>query len=402
MKKLDIDCLATIQFKVSWKSSEAKHTECYLGRKVNLWRDIFPPGMKEALMGHTPGNEVTLSYQPGQAVPQRSPRDIVNTGTGKFSGREFLGRRIIPARGRFYPGGMLGGPRFFSEDIRPVRIASLNEKDITADCAHPLADRELTFSAVIENLAAKDCETGGNLAHWPEVILGSGPGMQARINDQPTDFSTSGFDRADKSPDPQFYEKPRLINHIDGQAMSFLSSEYKRLITPGMEVLDLMSSAITHLPRNQNLRVSGLGLNAQEMAANPGLDSYLVHDLNAEPGLPYADSSFDAVLCSLSMEYLTRPYEVVKEIARVLRPGGIIAAGVSNRWFPPKVTRLWQELHEFERMGFILDTMLSTGILTNLETVSIRNWWRPEDDPHTDKTWISDPVYVVSGAKKQL
>ena len=402
MKKLDIDCLATIQFKVSWKSREAKHTERYLGRKVNLWRDIFPPGMKEALMGQTPGSEVTLSYQPGQAVPARSPRDKVNTKTDKFSGRQFLGRRIIPARGRFYPGGMLGGPHFFSEDFRPVRVAALDEKNITADLAHPLADKELNFSAMVENLAAKDCETGGNLNHWPEVILGSGPGMQARINDQPTDFSSSGFDRADQGPDPRFYQAPRFINHIDAQAMEFLSSQYANLITPGMEVLDLMSSVNTHLPGDLDVRVSGLGLNAEEMAANPGLDSYLVHDLNAEPQLPYADSSFDAVLCSLSMEYLTRPYEVVKEIARVLRPGGTIAFGVSSRWFPPKVTRLWQELHEFERMGFILDTMLKTDTFSNLETASIRNWWRPEHDPHTDRTWISDPVYVVSGAKKQL
>jgi hypothetical protein len=69
----------------------------------------------------------------------------------------------------------------------------------------------------------------------------------------------------------------------------------------------------------------------------------------------------------------------------------------SDRWFPAKVTRLWLELHEFERLGFALDLLLQAGRFTGLETLSVRNWWRPEDDPHIRQTWVSDPVYMAVG-----
>ncbi len=400
MKKLDVDCLATIEFQVSWNSNEADHTERFLGRKVNLWRDILPQGMKESLMGLSRGSQVKLSFEPGQVVPASSDRDIITTKSSNFTRRQFLGRSLTPRLGRFYPRGMLGGVHFFANDIRPCRITFINEKTITADCSHPLAGKKLSISARLDDFAPKDCEVGGRLTHWPEEILGSGPGMQARINHVSTDFSSGSFDRIDQSPDHRFYQSPRFTNHIDQQAQEFLRSEYSRLVQPGMDILDLMSSASSHLPIDLDIRVEGLGLNDEEMAANPRLDTRLVHDLNKTPELPYGDCSFDAVLCSLSVEYLTNPYQIVREVARILRPGGILAVGFSSRWFPAKVTRLWQEMHEFERVGFVLDLMLKTDMFSDLETTSIRNWWRPEDDPHIDQTLISDPVYVVSATRK--
>jgi SAM-dependent methyltransferase len=400
MKKLDIDCLATIEFEVSWNSYEATHIELYLGRNVNLWRDIFPQGMKEALLGQSRGSRITLAYNPGQSVPARSDRDTITTRLSNFTRRQFLGEPVTPRLGRFYPRGMLGGVHFFVNDIRPCRITGINEKTLTADCSHPLAEKKLNISAKLEDFASKHCETGGRLTHWVDEILGTGPGMQARTDGLSTDFSSGSFQRIDEKPDHKFYHSPRFTSHIDEQANKFLAFEYSRLIKPGMEVLDLMSSVTSHLPDDLDIRVAGLGLNMEEMAANNRLDSRLVHDLNKKPELPWGDSSFDAVLCSLSVEYLTNPYQIVREALRTLRPGGILAVSFSNRWFPLKVTRLWQEMHEFERVGFVLDLMLKTGSFTALATKSVRNWWRPEHDPHINQTWISDPVYVVSAAKK--
>lgn len=399
MKKLDINCLATIKFEVSWENNDITHKEFYLGRKVNLWRDIFPPGMKEKLLGLPAGEEVYLSYEPGQAVPAREKDHTITTNPRHFIHKKFLDQPIIPRTGRYYPRSLLGGIYFFPQDMRPCRITSISPEAIEADCAHPLADQKINFKAKVINFAKNNCETGGRLNHWAEEILDTGPGMQARYEQEQTDFAFSGFERADDSSDSIFYETPRLIDHIDQQAEDHLKKSYVSLIKPGMKILDLMSSSNSHLSEDRDLDVAGLGMNMEEMQSNPLLNAHITHDLNLDPQLPFADSSFDAVICSLSVEYLTNPYKVIKEASRVLRPGGMMIAGFSNRWFPPKVTKLWQEMHEFERIGFVLDLLIKTDSFVNLSTTSIRNWWRPEDDPHINQTWISDPVYIVSGQK---
>ncbi len=65
-----------------------------------------------------------------------------------------------------------------------------------------------------------------------------------------------------------------------------------------------------------------LGMNGYELAANPLADERVVHDLNASSELPFEDHPFDAALCAVSVDYLTRPVEVFREVARVTRPGG--------------------------------------------------------------------------------
>jgi SAM-dependent methyltransferase len=59
--------------------------------------------------------------------------------------------------------------------------------------------------------------------------------------------------------------------------------------------------------------------------SNPHLD--YVHDLN-EPLDIFADRSFDTVILSDVLEHLTRPAQVLSEIARVLRPGGYLIMNV--------------------------------------------------------------------------
>jgi SAM-dependent methyltransferase len=161
-----------------------------------------------------------------------------------------------------------------------------------------------------------------------------------------------------------------------------------------------MSSIQSHFPENYELAVTGLGLNKAEMKKNPLLNSRLVHDLNETGHLPFRNNMFDIVVCSLSIEYLTRPQEIITEISRVLVPGGRLLISFSNRWFPQKVTQLWLEIHDFERMGLVLDYLLENGSFSELYTFSARNWPRPENDRHVDKIVTSDPVFVVVGTKK--
>lgn len=76
-----------------------------------------------------------------------------------------------------------------------------------------------------------------------------------------------------------------------------------------------MSSWVSHLPAEVVFeRVVGHGLNAQELAKNPRLDYFFVKDLNQDQELEFQDGSFDAVLCTVSVQYLQQPEKVRIEV----------------------------------------------------------------------------------------
>lgn len=153
------------------------------------------------------------------------------------------------------------------------------------------------------------------------------------------------FAKADPSPDALFYREPRLVTHIDDAAIAAVTALYRALVPPGGVVLDLMGSWVSHLPPEiAYAEVIGHGMNKQELAANPRLSRCFVQDLNRDPSLPLAAASVDAVLVCASIQYLQQPVAVLREVARVLRPGGVVALTFSNRCFPTKAVAIWQAL----------------------------------------------------------
>lgn len=155
------------------------------------------------------------------------------------------------------------------------------------------------------------------------------------------------FRRLDETPDPAFYATPRFVTHIDDGAIAAVTQLYREHLPAGGAVLDLMSSWVSHLPPDiPYRRVIGLGMNPDELAANPRLDGWVVHDLNAEPRLPFADGEFDAAVCCVSIDYLVQPVAVLRDLARVLRPGAALVITFSNRRFPTKVIALWEALDD--------------------------------------------------------
>jgi SAM-dependent methyltransferase len=195
-------------------------------------------------------------------------------------------------------------------------------------------------------------------------------------------FPHGFFDRADPSPDPRFYDSPRLVHHIDERAVDGVGALYEELGVDG-DVLDLMSSWVSHLgtpPRSLTV----LGLNEVELAANPMATSRVVQDLNADPRLPFADASFDAVLNCVSVDYLVRPVEVLAEVARVLRPGGLSVCTFSNRCFPTKAVRGWLSVPEQARPGIVADYHRLAGGFA--EPVAVQR---------LAATWRHDPLWAV-------
>ena len=158
---------------------------------------------------------------------------------------------------------------------------------------------------------------------------------------EPTpDRSLELYQRIDDSDDSNFYSIERKVVHLEQGAIEALRKRYSELLPSGARVLDLMSSWRSHLPGGLG-EVIGLGMNAAEMEDNPQLGSFVIHDLNKDPTLPFAEGAFDAVVCAVSVQYLTRPLEVFTECRRVLRPGGVCVVSFSNRCFLIKAVRVW-------------------------------------------------------------
>lgn len=393
--------LASLEFSLYWRSADAEHRERLYATKANFWRDIFPGDLRKRLEGLDEGRSARVDLPAGRDLPAASqPLDLPRRA---FSGMVLAGRRLPPKYGRFYPRGRVSGlPGVFDVgDLRPLSVTALADGRLCADLSHPLSGRDLSLEATVVAVRPKPGDTGGGLHCWLEEAAGDGPGMQAALPAGPTDFGGEGaLARGDESPDSLFYAEPRLVDHLDSEALAVLQAMYAARLKPGMRVLDLMAAQDSHLPAGLGLHVAGLGMNPAELAANPLLAERLVQDLNGSPALPFADGGFDAVLVSLSVEYLSRPLEVLNEAARVLAPGGRLLVSFSNRYFPTKAVRVWTELHDFERMGYVLGLLRATGKFADLGTESMRNRPRPAEDKYARAIRWSDPVYLVEARRK--
>ena len=164
----------------------------------------------------------------------------------------------------------------------------------------------------------------------------------------------AAYAREDEAQDAEFYAYPRKVVHIDDGAIAALGRLYAEVLPTGGRLLDLMSSWRSHLPDSLGAGdVVGVGLNAEEMAENPHLTSYVVHDLNREPQLPFGDEEFDGAMCAVSIQYLTHPLLVVREVCRVLRPGAPFVVSFSNRCFPTKAVAVWLDSSDQQHLTLV-------------------------------------------------
>ena len=198
------------------------------------------------------------------------------------------------------------------------------------------------------------------------------------------------FARMDESADEEFYLEPRLVTHIDDRAIEAVTQLYRGTLPPGGAVLDLMSSWISHLPPEMTFRkVVGLGMNEQELRANPRLHSYNLHNLNDHPALPYADGEFDAACICVSVDYLVKPVEVIRDIGRVVTPGGPLVITFSNRCFPTKAVAIWHRLTGAGQQQLVESYLAEAGTWDNVRSLTPV----PED-------FRGDPLYAVLGNRR--
>lgn len=206
-------------------------------------------------------------------------------------------------------------------------------------------------------------------------------------------FPPGFFDRDDPSPDSRFYGAARLVTHIDDGAITAVGGLYAELGIDGSaggprRVLDLMSSWISHF-RTPPTTLAVLGMNPAELAANGAATERVVQDLNTDPRLPFDDGSFDAVTCCVSIDYLVHPVEVLREAARVLTPGGVVAITFSNRCFPTKAIRGWLATDDAGRCAIVAEYLRRAGGLTE-----------PEISLRTPQGRRGDPLYAVVARRR--
>ena len=199
-------------------------------------------------------------------------------------------------------------------------------------------------------------------------------------------FPRHWFTRLEEAADEVFYQIPRKVVHLDVDAIAALRDFYDEHLEDEWDVLDLMSSWRSHLPKLKPLQVTGLGMNAEELYDNPRLDDFVVHDLNASPALPFEDNSFDAALCAVSVQYLTHPIEVFRDVARVLRAGAPFIVSISNRCFPTKAVRVWRETNDQKHIQLVAGYLQASQMFTEIQA-----------EDHSPDPYVSDPLFIIWG-----
>ena len=206
-------------------------------------------------------------------------------------------------------------------------------------------------------------------------------------------FTTKDMGRYDESADSFFYEQPRLVKHIDDQAIDALTKYYSEVFKTSVEkpkVLDICSSWISHYPSDVEFsRCAGTGMNEDELLKNPRFtEKPTVVDLNETPKLPYDDNSFDFVTNAVSVDYLTKPLEVMQEVRRVLKPGGRAIMSFSNRCFPTKAVSIWTATGDLDHIWIV-------GAYYHFAN----GFDAPEGIDISPNPGRSDPMYVVTAVK---
>lgn len=204
-------------------------------------------------------------------------------------------------------------------------------------------------------------------------------------------FRPEDFSRSDETSDSFFYAQPRIgVFHIHENAVSALTRFYASNLPPKAKILDICSSWVSHLPEDyETEELTILGMSQAELDANPRADRRVVWDLNARPELPFQDGEFDVVTNVVSVDYLTKPLEVFKEIGRVLKPGGKAYMSFSNRCFPTKAIRIWGGTDDVQHVIIVGCYFHFSG-----------KFARPEaHDLKTGVLGLSDPMYVVEATR---
>ena len=90
--------------------------------------------------------------------------------------------------------------------------------------------------------------------------------------------------------------------------------------------------------------------------------------------LPFADNSFDKVICSEVLEHIPDYRGALAEIARVLKPGGLFCASVPRRW-PEKICWAFSDAYH-QVLGGHLRIFRSRQLRSEIEKAGFNHYYR--------------------------
>jgi SAM-dependent methyltransferase len=183
--------------------------------------------------------------------------------------------------------------------------------------------------------------------------------------------------KLERASDSSFYSRPNMITHTDDTFVSRLTQLYDDIIPEDSLILDIMSSHVSHLPETKAFaRVDVHGMNLEELNANPARAKTggraFVRNLNENPsfvGLCDEISEYDAVLCCVGVQYLEDAEAVFAEVARILKPGGVMIVSFTNRFFFQKALTGWVERGMRERARLVTDYFRAAGGFEDIQVV---------------------------------
>ena len=95
------------------------------------------------------------------------------------------------------------------------------------------------------------------------------------------------------------------------------------------DVLDAGCGYTLPLDFPRSVRLVGLDESSEALAKNENIDAAIVGDVESHP---FAVGEYDAILCWNVLEHLERPRRALANMARALRPGGMLIIGIPNLW----------------------------------------------------------------------
>lgn len=140
----------------------------------------------------------------------------------------------------------------------------------------------------------------------------------------------------------RFYPESNLsgFSHVDGTVIFF--SQIAAVLKPTDSVLDfgagrgepLIDDTVNYRQQLSNIkgrcaRLEGCDLD-KAVLDNPFLDHAEV--INADAPLPYADDQFDLIIARSVFEHVDNPQHTARELLRIVKPGGLIAAVTPNKF----------------------------------------------------------------------
>jgi len=179
--------------------------------------------------------------------------------------------------------------------------------------------------------------------------------------------------KLDGTPDELFYLLPRIgIHHTDEGFRRQLTQLFRVLIRPDSDVLDLCSQHDSHLPPEiQYQSVTVHGMNMLELLANQRATARFTQNFNRDPQLSgLADESMDAVLMTVSIQYMQRPVELLREIRRVLRPNGVVIVSFSSRMFFTKAVEAWKNQRSMRGLADLVLGYLKEAGFTDVQAAN--------------------------------